>query len=279
MFEAWKASFLESLTHSWDGVARLLPDLLGAFLVLLGGFIIAVLARRLIILAARRLGLNRFSRKAGLENILANAGIESSAAEIVAGVLFWVIFLSALVSAAEALGLDSLSETIQSLVLYLPKLVASLLVLVMGLMLASFAQKLINRHFERMGILYSKGIAGAVYGLLVLVAGTMAVSQFEIETDLFKHIIMIVLITVGIAIAITVGLGTREITKNLMAGVYARDIFRPGRRIQLKDHSGELKRVGTVTTEIEVAPHKVVYIPNSSLLELSVSIDSNESGQ
>jgi small-conductance mechanosensitive channel len=276
MFEAWKASFVESLTHSWDGVAGLLPGLMGAMLALLGGLIIALAARRLIILAARRLGLNRFSRKAGLEDLLSNAGIKSTAAEIVANVLFWAILLSALVSAAEAVGLESLSETIQSLVLYLPRLVASLLLLVMGLMLASFARKFITRHFERMGILHSRSIAGAVYGLLVLVAGTMAVSQLEIETDLFKQVIVIVLVTVGISVALTVGLGTREITKNLLAGVYARDLFMPGNQIQLKDHRGKLRKVGTVTTEIEVSDERIVYIPNSSLLESSVSVDGKE---
>jgi small-conductance mechanosensitive channel len=154
--------------------------------------------------------------------------------------------------------------------------VASLLVLVLGLTLASFAQKFVARHFEQMGIFYSKGIASAVYGLLVLVAGTMAVGQLEIETDLFKQVIVIVLVTIGIAVAITVGLGTREITKNLMAGIYARDLFRPGERIQLKEHSGELMRVGTVTTEIEVSNRKVVYIPNSSLLEWTVSVESRD---
>jgi small-conductance mechanosensitive channel len=272
MFEAWKKSFFNSLTHSWDGVAALLPNLLAALLVLLVGLVVAVLVRRLVILVAKKIGLDEVSRKVGFEDLISQAGIKSSSAEIIAKVLFWVIFLSFLVSATETIGLQSLSRTIHSLVLYLPKIVGSLLILILGFILAAFARKVILKQFERLGILYSKGIAGAVYGLLILVAGTMAVSQLEIETDLLKQVISIALVTVGLGLALTVGLGTRGISKNLLAGIYARDLFQPGAEIQTGDHRGHLLKIGTVMAEIETADGEVVHVPNSTLIETSVHV-------
>jgi small-conductance mechanosensitive channel len=272
MFEAWKESFLNSLAHSWDGVAALLPHLLAALLVLLVGLAVAQLVRRLVLLVARKVGLDEVSRKVGFENLISQAGFTSSSAEIIAKVLFWVIFLSFLVSATETIGLQSLSQTIHSLVLYLPKIVGSLLVLILGFMLATFVKKVISNQCERLGVLYSKGIAGAVYGLLILVAGTMAVSQLEIETDLLKYVISIALITVGLGLALTIGFGTRGISKNLLAGIYARDLFQPGARIQTGSHRGKLLKIGTVMAEIETLGGETLHIPNSSLIESSVQV-------
>lgn len=272
MFEAWKQSFLNSLTHSWDGVARLLPNLLAALLVLLVGYAVALLVRRLVILVAGKVGLDEACRKIGLEEMISHTGIKSSSAEIIAKVLFWVIFLSFLVSATETIGLESLSRTIHSLVLYLPKVVGSLVVLILGFMLANFVKKMVAKQCERLGVLYSKGISGAVYGLLVLVAATMAVSQLEIETDLLNQVISITLVTVGLGLALTVGLGTRGISKNLLAGIYARDLFQPGARIQTGSHRGKLLKIGTVMAEIETSGGESVHIPNSSLIESSVQV-------
>jgi small-conductance mechanosensitive channel len=273
MLEAWKQSFLNSLTHSWDGVAKLLPNLLAALLVLLVGYFVALLVQRLVILVARKVGLDEACRRIGLEDMISHTGIKSSSAEIISKVLFWVIFLSFLVSATETIGLQSLSRTIHSLVLYLPNVVGSLLVLILGFMLATFVKRMVAKQCERLGVLYSKGIAGAGYGLLVLVAGTMAVSQLEIETDLLKQVISITLVTVGLGLALTVGLGTRGISKNLLAGIYARDLFQPGTKIQTGGHGGKLLKIGTVMAEIEMPAGEIVHIPNSSLIESSVRVD------
>jgi len=56
----------------------------------------------------------------------------------------------------------------------------------------------------------------------------------------------------------------------------SRGLFMPGNQIQLKNHRGKLRRVGTVTTEIEVSDQRIVCIPNRSLLESSVSVDGKE---
>lgn len=190
MLEAWKLSFMDSLTHSWDGVATFLPSLLAALLVLLVCIAVALTLKRLIVLVAGRVGLDELSRRAGFEDLLSKAGIESSSVELIGTVLFWVVFLSFLVSATETIGLPSLSSTIQSLVLCLPRVAGALLILVLGFVLATMLRCMVANQCG-LGVVHSTGVAAAVYRLLVIVAGTMAISQLEIETDLLKLVIAI----------------------------------------------------------------------------------------
>lgn len=66
--------------------------------------------------------------------------------------------------------------------------------------------------------------------------------QLEVKTDLLNYIIAIVLITVGLAAALALGLGSREVAGQIIAGIYVRELYQVGQQVKVVTLKALLKR-------------------------------------
>jgi small-conductance mechanosensitive channel len=106
--------------------------------------------------------------------------------------------------------------------------------------------------------------------LILVVIGSLTVSQLKIETDLIDQVIQILLFATAGALTLALGLGTRDLARHVVAGVYARDIYRPGMDMAVGDDKGVLVDVGAVSTRIRKKNGQVAYVPNAQLTETVV---------
>ena len=254
----------------WAKVFAFLPNLVGAALLLAAGYAVAKLARRLGTALLQRIGFDRASARVGLQGILEQAGIRVTPAEIVGHVVFWLLVLTFLVSAAETLGLPNVSQTIDAFVLYLPNVAGAAVIVVVGMTVATFVRDLVRSTAESLGVDYARTLGALAYGALVVVIASLAVGQLQIETVLFDRVVQIVLIAAGLALSLAMGLGTRRVAGHIVAGVYLRDVYRPGMTLAVDGDRGALEEIGTVVTRLRQPDGRAVYIPNGRLAEAVV---------
>lgn len=84
----------------------------------------------------------------GLTKLLARAGIQASVSTLIGKIVYWFVLLIFLVSAAESLGLERVSATLDVLALYLPKVFGAALVLLAGVLLAQLVSGLVRGAAE-----------------------------------------------------------------------------------------------------------------------------------
>ncbi len=265
-----KDSVVGSVSELASTVAGFIPSLVGALVILILGYIVSKALQRFACGVLKRLRFDTASERAGLAESLGSIGVKLTPSDLVGKLVFWLFMLTTLISAADALGLQNVSHTIDSFVAYLPNVIGAALIVVIGLMLASFVRKLVEGTADRIGLEYAKPVAKLVYGVLLVVIGTLAIGQLQIETALLNRVIEIVLIAIGAALAISLGLGTRETAHNVVAGVYARESFQSGAKLIIGDHRGTVDHVGAVNTKIKSTDGSTFYIPNGQLLETTV---------
>jgi small-conductance mechanosensitive channel len=268
----WGETLVTVMTTLWGKLAGFLPNLLGAILLLVIGYFVSKMVGFILARALDRAGFNKLSNKVGVTETLVRANVTLGAADIVGKLAFWVIMLTFLVTATEALGLPRVSETIDEFVLYLPKVIAAALILIIGLFVAHFVRDLIRSGAEAIGVEYAKPLASAVYGLLFVVIVSLSIGQLEIDTGLLDTLISILIAAIGIAAALSLGLGAREFAANILAGVYARDLYRTGDQLQLDDITGTLESIGTVKTQIKQSDGALVSVANTVLIDTKVSV-------
>nr|PIE75916.1 MAG: hypothetical protein CSA17_05000 [bacterium DOLJORAL78_65_58] len=97
-------------------------------------------------------------------------------------------------------------------------------------------------------------------------AGLMAVTQLKIDAEIVHSVVLILLAGATLALALTFGLGTREITRNLVAGFYARKLFAVGESIEVQGVRGSLSGVTPLLVVIETA-NGLTTLPNAIFLE------------
>ncbi|MBX6466245.1 mechanosensitive ion channel family protein [Pseudomonas syringae group genomosp. 3] len=266
----WTQSLLAAMTALWTKVANFIPNLFGALVVVLLGFVVAKLLDALLSKLLAKLGLDRLVGGTGLTKIIGRAGVKVPISTLIGKIVYWFVLLIFLVSAAESLGLQRVSATLDMLALYLPKVFGAALVLLVGVLLAQLVNGLVRGAAEGVGIDYSAGLGRIAQGLVIIISISVAISQLEVKTDLLNHVIVIALITVGLTVALALGLGSREIAGQIIAGIYVRELFQVGQQVQVGDTEGQIEEIGTVKTTLLTDEGELVSFSNLILLEQRV---------
>lgn len=95
--------------------------------------------------------------------------------------------------------------------------------------------------------------------------------QLEVKTDLLNYIIAIALITVGLAAALALGLGSREVAGQIIAGIYVRELYQVGQQVKVGDVEGTIEEIGTVKTILLTEEGELVSLANRLLLDQRVT--------
>lgn len=255
----------------WGQVSGVLGNLLIALLLLVLGHFLGKLLANIVSRLLAKVGLDKLSETAGL-----NDGVMGSFAmtpsKILGKIIYWLIFLMFIISAAEKLGLDAVSATINDFVLYLPKVIGAFLVVLIGLFVAGLVRTGIETALAGMNLGYEKAVGGIIYAVIVIIVISLGVNQLEIETDLFNQVVVIFLMAGAGAVALALGLGTRDVAGNVVAGVYARELYEPDDKLKIGDITGTVLAVTSTSLILEVDDGTRVTIPNSRLLEEQVEI-------
>ncbi|WP_374365810.1 mechanosensitive ion channel domain-containing protein [Stutzerimonas sp.] len=269
-FDPWTQSLLSAMSSLWASVAAFIPRLFGALVVVLLGFVVAKLLDTLLSKVLAKVGLDRLMAGTGLTKLLGRAGIRIPVSALIGKVVYWFVLLIFLVSAAESLGLERVSATLDMLALYVPKVFGAALILLAGVLLAQLLSGLVCGAAESVGLDYANGLARMAQGLVIIISISVAIGQLEVKTELLNYVIAIVLITVGLAVALAFGLGSRELVSQILAGIYVRELYEVGQRVRLADIEGQIEEIGTVKTLLLTDDGELTSVANRVLLEQRV---------
>lgn len=181
-------------------------------------------------------------------------------------VAFYLVLLLFVNAAAEGFGLVTISNAIAGFLAYLPSLFSAALLAMTGSVVAPFASRMVARTAAEAGIDYGASLGGVVAAVIWLVVGVMAVSQLRIDTDIVRMVAGIVLAALGLAFGLSLGLGTREITRNIIVGFYARKVFRIGEEMEIRGERGVLRSITPTQTLLD-QDGRTVAVPSGIFLD------------
>ncbi len=270
MIDEVQETVLAPMMGLWTKVASFLPNIAAAVLLLVVGYFVARLVGTLIAKLLKKLGLDRITESSGIASAVQSTGIDASASQVFGKIIYWLIFLTFMISAADTLGLPRVSSTIDDFVLYLPKLLGALLVVIIGLSAAHLVRTAVETAAQGMNLDYGRALGTVIYMIMVIVIISLAIGQLEIETELLNQVVSIFLLAIAAAVALSLGIGTRTISSNIVAGLYARDLFQPGDKITIGDVSGRVVEVSSTNTVLELDDGTTYSVPNQALIEQQV---------
>lgn len=273
--EHWTQPLLDAGMNFWSKIAAFMPKLIVTIVVVLVCLAVIRLLSKALVVMLRKLGFDGLCQRIGLSKGMATAGMTLTPSEALVGVVRLFLILLIILSAAETLGLERISSVVDDFVLYLPKMLGAIAVVVGGMFIGHHLKRSVDHAMKHMGVDYSRAVAQVVYGITLLITASLAINQLEIATDLFDLFFAIVLGSVGLAVAISFGLGTREVSSQMISGVYLREQLIPGETLVLDGEEGTVLAVGTVNTLIQVGD-EIRRIPNARLIKTSFSTRTDD---
>lgn len=202
--------FVASLTSFWTQLAGFVPQLLAALVLLFVGWILANLARTGVVKLLDLLRFDSLAEKTGIEAFLKQGHLDISLSRIIANLVYWVIIFIVIVTVANSLGLHMVAELFNKVVLYIPNLIVAILVLVFGILVARFINRLVFAYLNNIGVQGALTISTLSEYAVIIFVVFVALEQLEIGTTLLTAAFQIGFGAIGLAFALAFGLGGRE---------------------------------------------------------------------
>ncbi len=203
-------ALLQSYQTFFTQLSGFLPKLIGCVLILIFGWIIAKVIRTVSVRLLAVVRLDVLTEKAKIDRFLSEGGVKQSAVEIIGTLLYWLIMLIVIVAAFNSLGLQVASELFNQVILFIPNIIVSIFVLILGLFLANFTGQVVVTYAKNVGV-DNADLVGKIaqYAIIIFVV-SIALTQMNIGEKILANAILILFGAVCLALALAFGLGGRE---------------------------------------------------------------------
>jgi hypothetical protein len=257
----WASDLFETLREQARDSISYLPDLLGALLVLVLGWILARLVRR----AALGLALasDRWLKRTFPSGILSGARMSPLTGKFISELLFWSILLIAVTVASRIAGFDTISEWLGRITTNLPNILAAFVIVVIGFLISIFVREQLTSSAgpaarSRQNVLLGKLAQAAI----VSVAFIVGLDQLGIDVLLLTALIVVAAAALSITFGISVALGTRSYMRNLVGMRTARASLAAGLHIRIGSVEGQILEITATQVTLETEQGKVL-VPGS----------------
>ncbi|MFN8122891.1 MAG: mechanosensitive ion channel [Thermoleophilia bacterium] len=254
-----------------DQVGAFVPRLVASLVVLIAGIVVARIVGRVIRVGLGTAGLDRMSERWGVSDALERVGMGRSLTSVVAGLVRAIILFVIALIAVSVLGLPALEQSMNEAILFIPRLVVAMAIMMGGLVAANAVRNRVERLSRQMDLGNSLGIA-AMLGVLTI-AAIIAAAQVGIPTMFLVMLATTVVAGMALTVALSIGLGTRHVVGQLAAGRYLGDQLRPGLRVRVADTEGEIVSMKGPATTLRTDDGRLVRVPNRVMLESMVTLD------
>jgi small-conductance mechanosensitive channel len=258
------------LGRAGDTFGDFLPQLGGALALLLIGLLVARLIGSLVRRALARARLDDLSERWRVDETLQRAGLKTSLSGLCGAVVRIVLSVIVVFASLTLLGLEPLSQSLNEAVLFLPRLIVALVLVLAGLVLSGLVRERVDRLTYQMDFPVPLGQLAQIATLAIF--AIMAAAQVGVSAGVLVIVLAILLAAVGATFAIAFGLGGREVARALNAGRFVRGAYDVGQTIEVGDLRGRIVAIEPDATVLGTDGGRRVRVPNHILLESVVTI-------
>jgi len=264
--QAWTATLAESVTRVAIQILEYLPSVLGAVVLLLVGWGVARVLRYATVQIAERT-VTRLAHTRPMDTRVPQPRSYSAAPAVASRIVFWVVLLFFVLAAAEVLELELISGLLAGVTSYIPRLLAGLLILFIGLWLAEVTRAVLSRSGTRIGIEHSDIFGRVGQVLVLLVVFSVAAGQVGIDTTLLVALVAILFGVLFGAVALAFAFGAKTTIANLLAAQSIAQAYTAGDNIRIGEIEGKLLRI-TRTALVLETPEGQTLVPAKRFSEV-----------
>ena len=215
--------FLETAREFLHQMAALLPRLAFALAVVLAGWLFAKAVRFAVEKALRAVNFNVLTERAGTDHFLQQGGLQGDTTTLFGLFAYWLVILAALVIAFNGLGLTYMTDLLQRVVLFAPKVLVAMLVVIFGSYFARFVGEAVTTYCHEAQIPDADLLGKIAQYLITAFVIMIALSQVEIGGDIVQRTFLVILAGIVLALALAFGLGGKEWAAALLERWWPRD--------------------------------------------------------
>ncbi len=199
-----------------DSVIEFLPEILAALLVLIVGWIIAVLLGKLVRKLLSLTQVDKALDKVGFRQLRGETGLELSVARFVGDLVKWFLVIVSVLAAADILQLNEISGFLRSILLYFPNVVVAVVIVIIGVLVGNFVQKVVHGAGRTAKLPSIPLIAAFARWSVIIFSVLAAWVQLQVAASLIQILFTGIVAMLAIAGGLAFGLGGKNYAEHLM---------------------------------------------------------------
>ena len=240
------------------------PKIALSLIILIIGWICAVLLKKIVSKLLKALGFDVLSEKTGLKSFLEKGGVVKNPSSIVGKCFYWLIIFSALVMVFNTLELTIASQLIKQAIFYIPKIIVAMILLSLGIFLSGFISKFVGTASRLANIPLHAVLSQIARYVLIGVAVMLSLEYLGLSTAMVTQLFIIIFGILPLLLALIFVIGGRDIIASILAGRFLLKEYNIGEVIEFDSVHGKIKSIGFLTTKIDADKGEIV-IPNIDL--------------
>ena len=268
---------MTSLNEFGSRVGAALPNVFAALILLGIGYVIGKVVGWVLSKFITKSNLDTTMNKTSLGQATARAGW--SFGRIIPTAAKWFVYIFFIAAAIDVLQFPSLSEAMSTIWLWIPNIVAFVVILIVGALIADFVGGYLRKELAARHITGGNLIGLAATGMLYAIVLVIAVTQLQIGSTILNTVVAAFAWGIAAALAIGVGVGLAYGLKDLIPSIvtgstHVESTLKPGQVIRFGERSGTIEQAGAFHIILRNEDGKMVVIPTKTLVNEEIIIES-----
>ncbi|MEK7104242.1 MAG: hypothetical protein AAB842_02485 [Patescibacteria group bacterium] len=216
MIQAWSSVTLGALQSFWGGFISFVPKLIGAAIIFIIGWLIAVWIGKLIALILKKAKFDSIFEKTKWQEAMKKAEFKMDMSEFVGSLVKWILIIVFLLAAVEILGMSQFAGFLSGIVAWLPNVVVSVAIFIVAVIVADFLEKMMKAFVGKVNVKFV-GIAGTIVKWAVWIFALLAIlGQLGIAPEIIQILVTGVVALIVIAGGLAFGIGGKDMAKETL---------------------------------------------------------------
>lgn len=270
--------FVENLIKLFNqfkqSLFEFLPNMIASLLIFLIGLLLARLVKTLTERFIKR--VDRLIPRKKIRTKVKHFIEEKPVAPVIGSVLFWIIVFFFLTAATETLGLPVMTTWLSGVADYLPKILAGVLIGVVGIIGSIIMRDVIITAIASTGVTHGETLGKLVQTTIILLSVIIGIEQIGFDITLLTSLITIIVGAFFFGAALAFGLGAKTSVSNILASYYLQKSYQVGHMVKIGDREGRIVGITPVAIILDSTEGQI-YVPASDF-STTASIIINKEG-
>ncbi|NQT95623.1 MAG: hypothetical protein HQ572_04155 [Candidatus Omnitrophica bacterium] len=218
----WTFVIMESVREMFTGLTHGLRQTLGVLLILIIGWLIAKIIETVLVRGLKLIRLDTLAEKSGTSNFLAKGGIKYTLSELVGVLVYWIVMLIVIITALNSMQLTVAAELLNTVVAYIPNIIAAVFILVLGMFVSTLLSTVIRTAASNAGITQAKLLSQITQIVVIVFVAIIALQQLKIEIGVILKLINIIMAGICLGLGLAFGLGSKDVAGKFVEELVAK---------------------------------------------------------
>lgn len=214
--EYFSTVLTDSLSTLLNQLAAVIPRLIAAVILFILGMILARWSKWLVVRLLRALGIKKVVKGSPLEKFLEKAEIANKIDRLIGDIVRWLILLVFAIASVNILGLETVSLLLTDLLTYLPNVLAAIIILVIGTLLAGIVESLTKGAISSVSMATARMVSRFASYLVMIFTLLAATAQLGIAENLIYILFIGFVAMLALGLGLAVGLGAKDLVSKIL---------------------------------------------------------------